>query len=390
MTHQCTCQHHAGEQELFSYRCVAQDEKTSARAGVFKTAHGDVLTPTFMPVGTRGALKGVTVEQLKAIGAQVVLGNTYHLSMRPGEKLIKAAGPGGLHDFMGWDGPILTDSGGFQVFSLADIRKITPDGVEFRSVYDGSKVFWTPEDNMRIQEDLGADICMQLDECIGYPAEKSDVARAMDLSSAWAERCARAHTKEDQALFGIVQGGMHLDLRLKSLERLESMADFPGYGIGGYSVGEDHEVMFESLEPLASQYMPKHKPRYLMGVGNPTTLVRAVACGVDLFDCVLPTRTGRTGTIFSSEGKLALKHARFKDDFGPLDPECTCPVCQKYSRAYVRHLIQCKEMVGATLASLHNLYYLIDLMRQAREAICEQRYDEFVRAWMDSPAARDY
>ena len=244
---------------------------------------------------------------------------------------------------------------------------------------------------MAIAEKLGSDICMQLDQCIGYPAERADVERAMDLSSRWAERCYAAHTRPDQALFGIVQGGMHLDLRVKSLQRLEDMGDFPGYGIGGYSVGEDHETMFESLEPLAAEHMPRTKPRYLMGVGNPTTLVRGVACGIDMFDCVLPTRTGRMGSAFSHEGRLNFRNARFAKDPGPIDPTCTCPVCTGgYSRAHIRHMVTQHEMLGGILLSMHNIYFLLDLMREARAAIIEGRYGAFVRAWMDSPAANDY
>ena len=310
--------------ELFTYDIVAEDPTTHARAGVFHTAHGDVETPLFMPVGTKATVKGILPQTLEQLGAQVVLANTYHLSMRPGSELIDKLG--GLHDFMQWHHPILTDSGGFQVFSHGEFFKLSDEGVRFRAVdYDGSWVSWTPEENMAIAEQLGSDICMQLDQCPGYPAERSFVERAVELSSMWADRCFAAHKRPDQALFGIVQGGMHLDLRLRSLNHLESCGDFPGYGIGGYSVGEDHETMFETLEPLVSEYMPKKKPRYLMGVGNPTTLVRAVAAGVDMFDCVLPTRTARMGTAFSSEGRLNFKNARFKEDPTPLDTACTCP-----------------------------------------------------------------
>ncbi len=310
----------------FTYDIVAEDPTTHARAGVLHTPHGDVPTPIFMPVGTKATVKGILPRQLEELGTKILLANTYHLANRPGADLV--AEMGGLHDFMQWHGPILTDSGGFQVFSHGDFTKLTDDGVTFRTVdYDGTYVHWTPETNMDIAQKLGADIVMQLDQCPGYPSPRSFVERAVDLSSMWAERCCKAHTREDQALFGIVQGGMHLDLRLRSLERLESMGDFPGYGIGGYSVGEDHETMFETLAPLASEYMPEGKPRYLMGVGNPTTLVRGVSCGVDMFDCVLPTRTARMGTAFSSEGRLNFKNACHKRDHRPIDPECGCPVC---------------------------------------------------------------
>ena len=377
------------DQSLFTYDIIAEDPKTHARAGVLHTPHGDIETPIFMPVGTRATVKGVPWETVKDLGAQIVLSNTYHLAMRPGADLIDEMG--GLHSFMNWHGPILTDSGGFQIFSHSDAVKLSDKGVRFIATdYDGSHVFWSPEDNMAIAQKLGSDICMQLDQCIGYPAERRDVQRAMDLSSRWAERCYKAHTRPDQALFGIVQGGMHLDLRIKSLERLEEMGDFPGYGIGGYSVGEDHETMFESLEPLAAEYMPKGKPRYLMGVGNPTTLVRAVREGVDMFDCVLPTRTARMGTAFSSTGRMNMRNAKFTRDFGPLDPACTCPTCRNHSRAYIRHLVKQNEMLGGILLSVHNLHYLIDLMRRAREAVLAGAYEEFYEAWMASPAAKDY
>ncbi|OUO64955.1 tRNA guanosine(34) transglycosylase Tgt [Collinsella sp. An268] len=378
------------DQLLFRYDVIAEDPETHARAGVLHTPHGDIETPIFMPVGTKATVKGIPWETVHDLGAQIVLSNTYHLAMRPGADLI--AEMGGLHAFMNWHHPILTDSGGFQVFSHGDAVKLSNEGVRFIATdYDGSHVFWTPEDNMAIAQKLGSDICMQLDQCIGYPAERRDVERAMDLSSRWAERCYKAHTRPDQALFGIVQGGMHLDLRVRSLERLEEMGDFPGYGIGGYSVGEDHETMFESLEPLAAEYMPRTKPRYLMGVGNPTTLVRGVACGIDMFDCVLPTRTGRMGSAFSHEGRLNFRNARFAKDPGPIDPACTCPVCTGgYSRAHIRHMVTQHEMLGGILLSMHNIYFLLNLMREARAAIIEGRYGAFVRAWMDSPAANDY
>ena len=378
------------DQSLFRYDVIAEDPTTHARAGVLHTPHGDIETPIFMPVGTKATVKGIPWETVRDLGAQIVLSNTYHLAMRPGADLIAEAG--GLHKFMNWHHPILTDSGGFQVFSHGDAVKLSNEGVRFIATdYDGSHVFWTPEDNMAIAQKLGSDICMQLDQCIGYPAERRDVERAMDLSSRWAERCYKAHTRPDQALFGIVQGGMHLDLRVRSLERLEEMGDFPGYGIGGYSVGEDHETMFESLEPLAAEHMPRIKPRYLMGVGNPTTLVRGVACGIDMFDCVLPTRTGRMGSAFSHEGRLNFRNARFAKDPGPIDPACTCPVCTGgYSRAHIRHMVTQHEMLGGILLSMHNIYFLLNLMREARAAIIEGRYGAFVRAWMDSPAANDY
>lgn len=375
---------------MFTYDILAEDPGTHARTGVFHTPHGDVPTPIFMPVGTKATVKGLLPSTLRELGARIILANTYHLSQRPGDELV--AEMGGLHSFMRWDGPILTDSGGFQVFSHEEFFRLSDDGVRFRAVdYDGRWVSWTPEDNMAVAQRLGADIVMQLDQCVGWPAPRSKVERSVELSGMWAERCFAAHTRTDQALFGIVQGGMDLDLRLASLRHLEDCGDFPGYGIGGYSVGEDHETMFRSLEPLVSEHMPRDKPRYLMGVGNPTTLVRAVAAGVDMFDCVLPTRTARTGSAFTSEGRLNLRHARFARDPRPLDEACACPACAGgFSRAYLHHLVRQKEMTGSILISEHNVYYLLDLTRRMREAIACGTYASFVRDWMDSPAARDW
>ncbi len=367
-----------------------------ARALSFNTAHGSFQTPMFMPVGTRASVKGVLPESLVALGSQVVLANTYHLSLKPGADIVEEAG--GIQKFMNYPGPMLTDSGGFQIFSLADTVKLDNDGVTFSSIYDGAKIHWTPEENMRVQERIGADIAMQLDQCTPYPATREFVTRAVDLSANWARRCLAAHKRADQALFGIVQGGMHLDLRLESLRRLESISreseeagrrGFDGYGIGGYSVGEPHDMMFETLGDVA-RALPEGKPRYLMGVGNPTTLVRAIHEGVDMFDCVLPTRTGRMGTAFSHEGRMNMRNARFTRDFGPLDPQCDCPVCTQYSRAYLRHLVKAGEMLGGILLSMHNIHFLINLASSAREAILADAYEDFYRAWMDSPACKDY
>jgi queuine tRNA-ribosyltransferase len=371
---------------LFDFHLLARDSATAARRGRFDTAHGSIETPVFMPVGTRATVKGVTTPQLSELGAQVLLANTYHLFLRPGSDIVREAG--GLHAFMNWNGAILTDSGGFQIFSLADTLKLSEDGVEFRSILDGSKHFWTPEDNMRVQEDLGGDIIMQLDECPPYPAQKPAVATAVRRSADWAARCKAAHSRQDQALFGIVQGGVFGDLRLESAERLADL-DLPGYGIGGYSVGEPHELMLESLAPVAAA-LPAEKPRYLMGVGNPTSILQAIALGVDMFDCVLPTRTARTGTAFSSAGRMNMRNAQYARDFGPLDPSCTCSTCTQYSRAYLRHLVTTKEMLGSILLSIHNLHFLLDLTAKAREAIEGDHYGEFVSAWLRSPAADDY
>ena len=378
------------------FDCTCDATSGHARALTYTTAHGDFHTPMFMPVGTSATVKGITTSQLRELGSQVVLANTYHLAMRPGADLVAEAG--GIHRFMNYDGPMLTDSGGFQVFSLADTVKLSDDGVTFQSIYDGSKIHWTPEENMRIQELIGADIAMQLDQCAPYPATREFVARAVDYSSAWARRCLAAHTRSDQTLFGIVQGGMELDLRMKSIELLTAINDesianghkgFGGFGIGGYSVGEEHEVMFETLGAVA-QSLPENKPRYLMGVGNPTTLVKAVGVGVDMFDCVLPTRTARMGTAFSSSGRMNMRNAKYTHDFGPLDPQCSCPTCKNHSRAYIRHLVKQNEMLGAILLSIHNLYFLIQLMNRARDAIIADCYDEFLNDWMNSPAAQDY
>ena len=380
---------------LFDYQIQACSG--AARAGSFETAHGAFTTPLFMPVGTHATVKGLTSDAVAGLGAQVVLANTYHLYMRPGVDVVEQAG--GVQSFMSYDGPMLTDSGGFQLFSLDHMMKTDPDGVSFHAKdYDGSKHRWTPEDNMLIQERLGADIIMQLDQCVGYPAEKADVAASTKLSWEWAKRCLASHKRADQALFGIVQGGMHLDLRLQSVSMLlqieqESLAAggrrFDGFGIGGYSVGEEHEVMFQTLGDVVAA-LPADRPRYLMGVGNPTTLVKAVGVGIDMFDCVLPTRTGRMGTAFSSQGRMNMRNAKYTRDFGPLDEACSCQVCAQYSRAYIRHLVKQNEMLGGILLSMHNLHFLIDLMRRAREAVLAGTYDEFLAEWMASPAAKDY
>ena len=365
------------------FDCKIQATSGHARALSYETAHGTFQTPMFMPVGTSATVKGVTAGQLRDLDSQVVLANTYHLSLRPGADVVAEAG--GVHRFMNYDGPMLTDSGGFQVFSLADTLKLDDEGLTFRSIYDGTKVRWTPESNMAIQEQLGADIAMQLDQCTPYPSEKAFVAKAVDLSANWARRCLAAHKRPDQTLFGIVQGGMELDLRLESIRRLreieeESLAAggrrFGGFGIGGYSVGEDHEVMFQTLGEVA-RACPEDRPRYLMGVGNPTTLVRAVREGVDMFDCVLPTRTARMGTAFSSTGRMNMRNARFTRDFGPLDPACTCPTCQNHSRAYIRHLFKSGEMLAMRLCVMHNLYFYNTLMERIRSSLEMGNFDAF-------------
>ncbi len=370
----------------FEFSVTARDSATSARRATLATPHGPVETPVFMPVGTRATVKGVTPDQLRAIGAQVVLANTYHLFLRPGHELIAEAG--GLHSFMNWDRAILTDSGGFQIFSLADTLTLSDDGVRFRSIVDGEWHFWTPEANMGVQQALGADIAMVLDVCPPYPAEEPRVAEAVRRSAEWASRCRVAHTREDQALFGIVQGGLYPHLRAESVERTVEIG-FPGYGIGGYSVGEPHDAMLESLAPVTAA-LPQDRPRYLMGVGTPTSVLQAIGLGVDMFDCVLPTRTARTGTALSSAGRMNLKNAKYARDLRPIDEGCPCPTCAGFTRAYLRHLVVMKEMLASVLISIHNLAFLLDLTARAREAIEEDRYGAFLREWMEGPGADDY
>ncbi len=370
----------------FGFDLVATDAATAARRGVFHTAHGDILTPAFMPVGTRATVKGVTPQQLEAIGTQVILSNTYHLYLRPGTSVVRRAG--GLHTFMNWSRAILTDSGGFQVFSLSDTFKVEDEGVRFRSIFDGSEHRWSPEDVVAAQEDLGSDIAMVLVQCPPSPAAEEQVAEAVRRSALWARRSKGVQTRDDQALFGIVQGGVYPHLRAESVERTVDIG-FPGYGIGGYSVGEPHEMMLESLGAVASA-LPPDAPRYLMGVGNPTSMLEAIGLGVDLFDCVLPTRTARMGTAFSSRGRMNLKNAQYAEDMGPLDPECSCPTCTGYPRAYLRHLVVMKEMLASTLISIHNLFFLMDLTQRARDAIEEGSFGRMLDEWRSGPGADDY
>jgi queuine tRNA-ribosyltransferase len=356
------------------YRLIKKDSRTNARLGILETPHGIIETPVFMPVGTQATVKSMTPEELKEIGATIILSNTYHLYLRPGHKIIEKAG--GLHKFMNWDRAILTDSGGFQVFSLNSLRKITEDGVEFRSHIDGSRHFFTPEKVIEIQNALGSDIMMSFDECAPYPADYDYVKKSMELTIKWAERGKRAHKNtEKQALFGIVQGGTYEDLRKECAQRLVDM-DFPGYSIGGLSVGEPKNVMYDIVD-LTTEYLPENKPRYLMGVGSPDDLIEGVIRGVDMFDCVLPTRIARNGTVFTSKGKLIVRDAPYAEDFSPLDEECDCYTCRNYSRAYIRHLFKANEILAARLATIHNLYFLIKLMERIREAIRQDRLLEF-------------
>lgn len=356
------------------YELIKTCAQTGARLGRLHTPHGIIETPTFMPVGTQATVKGISPEELKSLGAQIILSNTYHLFLRPGHELVKEAG--GLHKFMNWDRPILTDSGGFQVFSLSEMRKITEEGVEFRSHINGDKLSLTPESATHVQNALGADIMMAFDECPPYPAEYEYVKQSTERTSRWAERCLKAHGRpHDQALFGIVQGGMHKDLRKQSALDLTSL-DFPGYAMGGLSVGEPKPLMYEMLEETI-HLLPSNKPRYLMGVGSPDALLDGSIRGVDMFDCVLPTRIARNGTLMTSQGRMVVRNAKYSNDFGPLDPECTCYACQNYSRAYIRHLIKADEMFGLRLTTIHNLHFLVQLMVQVREAIREDRLGTF-------------
>ena len=349
-----------------------------ARAGVLSTPHGDVPTPTFMPVGTKGTVKGLTPGDLHSVGAGVVLGNTYHLYLRPGADLVREAG--GLHGFTGWDGPMLTDSGGYQVFSLAHQRKLSERGVEFASVYDGSSHFFTPELTTRVQEDLGADIAMVLDECPPANASREYHTESLRRTARWARRCREVHSREDQALFGIVQGGLHPDLRSESLERTVEL-DFPGYAVGGLSVGESREEMLEMLSLVAPK-LPTGKPRYFMGIGDPVGILQVIALGVDMFDCVLPTRLARHGMALTTDGRLNLKNAPYRRDLGPLDPDCSCEACTGYSRAYLSHLVRENELLAHRLVTLHNVHFVGELCRRARAAISEGYYDEFMAVWI--------
>lgn len=356
------------------YELIKTCKQSGARLGKLHTPHGTIDTPVFMPVGTQATVKTMSPEELKELGAQIILSNTYHLFLRPGHELVKEAG--GLHSFMNWDRAILTDSGGFQVFSLSDRRKITEEGVYFRSHLNGDKLFISPEKAMEIQNALGSDIMMAFDECPPYPADYDYVKSSTERTSRWAERCLQSHRRADkQALFGIVQGGMHEELRKQSAQDLISL-DFPGYAIGGLSVGEPKDIMYRTLD-FTVPYLPSNKPRYLMGVGSPDALVEGVIRGIDMFDCVLPTRIARNGTVMTSEGRLVVRNAKYTRDFTPLDPNCDCYTCRNYSRAYIRHLLKADEIFGVRLTTYHNLYFLVHLMKNVRQAIMEDRLLSF-------------
>lgn len=367
--------------EAIRYELIKICKQSGARLGKLHTPHGVIDTPIFMPVGTQATVKSMTPEELKEMDARIILSNTYHLFLRPGHDIVKKAG--GLHEFMNWDRAILTDSGGFQVFSLGDLRKITEEGVTFRSHLDGSKQFLSPEKAMEVQNSLGADIIMSFDECTPYPAEYTYAKNSMERTTRWAKRGKEAHRKsESQALFGIVQGGMYKDLRYESAMALQEI-DFPGYSIGGLSVGEPKEMMREILEHT-TEFLPKDKPRYLMGVGTPDDLIDGVIRGVDMFDCVLPTRIARNGTALTSKGKVVVRNATYAEDFMRLDESCNCYTCRHYSRAYIRHLVKANEILGSRLITYHNLYFLLNLMKQIREAILHDRLLDFRREFFES------
>ena len=353
-----------------TFTLIGKDSQTQARIGQVRTAHGVVNTPIFMPVGTRGTVKTCTPQDLIEMGAEIILGNTYHLYLRPGPQIIAQAG--GLHKFMAWQRPILTDSGGFQVFSLGPRRTITEDGVEFQSQIDGSKHFITPELAIEIQNTLGADIIMTFDECPPQPSDYQYLKNSMQMTLRWAKRCKKAHQNPNQLLFGIVQGGMERELRQASVEGTVAIG-FPGYAIGGMSVGEEKELMYETLAYTAPM-LPQEKPRYLMGVGRPEDLVYGVSCGVDMFDCVMPTRNARNGSLFTTLGVVRIRNAKYKTDFTPLDPNCLCYTCKHFTRAYLRHLYLDKEILGSHLHTLHNLHFYLSLMRGIRQAIREGRF----------------
>ncbi|HHY15159.1 MAG TPA: tRNA guanosine(34) transglycosylase Tgt [Firmicutes bacterium] len=360
------------------FSVLKESKESKARLGRLETKHGLVETPVFMPVGTQATVKTMSPNELEELGVEIILSNTYHLYLRPGPDIVQEAG--GLHSFMGWGRPVLTDSGGFQVFSLGDLRTISEQGVKFRSHLDGSEHFISPEKSMQIQMALGADIAMAFDECAPYPADRGYVQDSKDLTTRWAKRCRDAHDREDQALFGIVQGGMYTDLRRESaLELIE--LDFPGYGIGGLSVGEPKGLMYEILDDLVP-VMPAHKPRYLMGVGSPDCLVEGVLRGVDMFDCVWPTRLARHGMVLTEQGNMAIRNQPFSRDYEPIEEGCACYACRKFSRAYIRHLLKTNEVLGIRLTTIHNIAFLMRLMKNIRAAIAADTLTEFSRGFL--------
>ncbi|MDD2218463.1 MAG: tRNA guanosine(34) transglycosylase Tgt [Eubacteriales bacterium] len=363
-----------------TYELVKKDDRTSARRGRIHTPHGTIETPVFMPVGTQGTVKAMKPEDVAGMGAGIILGNTYHLYLRPGHEIVREAG--GLHKFMNWNGAILTDSGGFQVFSLGAMRKITEEGVRFQSHIDGSAHMITPEKSMEIQNALGSDIMMAFDECTPYPADKEYARKSLERTTRWLKRCKEYHKNvENQSLFGIMQGGMYKDLRKQSAEQIVEL-DLPGYAIGGLSVGEPKEIMIDVLDDCVD-YLPADKARYLMGVGSPDYIFEGVERGVDMFDCVLPTRIGRHGLAMTSKGRVNIKNQKYERDWGPLDDECDCYTCSNYSKAYLRHLFKAGEMLSATLMSHHNLHFLINIMGNIRKSIEEDRFPEYKKKFYD-------
>ncbi len=357
----------------FQFEIIKRDPLSKARLGRIVTRHGAITTPAFLPVGTQGTVKSLTPEELVEVGVEGILGNTYHLYLKPGHETIGRLG--GLHRFIHWERPILTDSGGYQIFSLAKLRKISEDGVTFQSHIDGSEHFLTPEKVMEIQRTLGSDIAMVLDECVPYPSPHEYVMASTRLTTFWAERCLKARRSDDPALFGIVQGGMYRDLREESARALTRL-DFQGYAIGGLSVGEPKSIMQEVLE-WTTPFLPENRPRYLMGVGTPEDILHATMQGIDLFDCVLPTRNARNGMLFTSKGKISIKQTRYAEDPGPIDESCLCYSCRHYSRAYLRHLYLANEILSSRLNTIHNIYYYVELMKEIRKAIQEGRSAEF-------------
>ena len=364
-----------------TYELIKKDSRTKARRGRVNTPHGPIETPVFMPVGTAGTVKAMKPEEVRDMGAQIILGNTYHLYLRPGHEVVKAAG--GLHKFMNWERAILTDSGGFQVFSLGAMRKISEEGVEFRSHIDGSKHMLSPEKSMEIQNALGSDIMMAFDECAPYPADRNYVKNSLERTTRWLKRCKEYHKNtEQQSLFGIMQGGMYKDLRKQSAEEIVEL-DLPGYAIGGLSVGEPKELMYEIMDDCVD-YLPADKPRYLMGVGSPDCLFEGVERGIDMFDCVLPTRIARHGMAMTSQGRVNIKNAKYERDFTPLDPHCDCYTCRNYSKAYLRHLFKCDEILSSMLMTTHNLHFLVNTMAGIRKAIEEDRFLEYKKEFYNS------
>jgi queuine tRNA-ribosyltransferase len=366
---------------MINFTVTAKDPACEGRLGIIDTPHGRVSTPAFMPVGTQGAVKALTPEQVRALGAEIILGNTYHLMLRPGQNLIATLG--GLHRFMNWPGPILTDSGGFQIYSLGNLRTMTEEGATFQSHIDGSRHFLSPESAVEIQEALGSDIMMCLDECVAYPAERREVERALGRTARWAQRCKASRHNEQQALFGIIQGGVDLALRRRGVEEIVTIG-FDGYALGGLSVGEPKELLLDTLS-ATTPLLPEDRPRYLMGAGTPRDLVDGVYHGIDMFDCVMPTRSARNGLLFTNGEKVVIKNARYREDGSPLDSQCDCYTCQNYSRAYLRHLFVAGEILAMVLNTIHNLRHYLHLMERIRGAIREGRYADFRSRFLREP-----